>query len=149
MFTLNKETKIFTRNYFSHLEISIYVLIALLLFFGTKLFVNRSYLGGILVFSLLLLILLAELRGPKQVILDSDGVQYGVRIMWEEITNVLFTVGGGRDYRNTLIKVKYKGGDIVIFTKSYKNSKELRYLFEDICREKNIPYKVEDLGCPQ
>ncbi len=148
MLTLNKETKIFTRNYFSYFDISIYVLIALLLFFGIKLFANKSYLGGTLVFLLLILILLAELRGPKQVIIDSDGVHYGVRIMWEEITNVLFTVGGGRDYRNTVIKVEFKGGDFVIYTKSYKNSKELRYLFEDMCRKKNIHYKVEDLGCP-
>ncbi|MEN6459945.1 MAG: hypothetical protein ABFC94_01055, partial [Syntrophomonas sp.] len=57
-----------------------------------------------------------------------------------------FTCSPGRDYRDTEIVVKQHNKIHIIHTQLYLNSKELREIFEAICKEKGIKYTVRDRG---
>ncbi len=144
---MNGETKVFKRNYLSHIDLSIICMLAALFGLAIELFILKKYLLVLVVLLLLVLMIDRYLRLAKQITVNSIGFQGGnTSVNWDNVDRIKFTVSPGRDYWDTVIVVEAQSGIHTIHTKYYQNSKELRDLFQNICNEKSINYVVEDRG---
>lgn len=110
------------------------------------LFMNKSYILGIVFLLFLMYIIYKYFNIPDCIFINDTGIQFGkIFFQWNEIEQVLFTVNE-KNYKDTQIMIYMGSSKYRIHTSYYANHIELRNLIETLCKEKGIKYVVRDRG---
>ena len=107
----------------------------------------NNIIGMVITALILLLLLVSFFKLPLNIEVDDKRLKVGkYQVLWDQIDKVKFTIGLGKDLRNTRIIITSQIGELIILPKQYKEPIILRKEFEELCQSKNIKYIIEDRG---
>lgn len=131
----------------SRIDISLYLIMIILVSLSLYLFSLNKIIIAFIILVLFFILLYKYIGIPKKIVLTSSGFEYGNHLVgWEQIDQVLFTVNKGKDYKDTILEVTIKDITHIIHPKYYNNSRDLRMMFEEVCKLRKIKFTVEDRG---